>query len=395
MSYYADDRRAAAAARVDPRSVRADVGSLLRREMAIDMRHAPPPQAPRLRPTPPPPEHGISDQYIVLDTYLKMRDSNISRGEFRWNFMIQGVTDDDVVGVHDEVNNVIEIQIGSFGMPILPEVPYVTAAEPVSMPSGLDQLILKHNNLSMNAPTLVPYIPPYGQYPATVLPTATQVLIPWIHNPYTQMPFAGRFTIQIREAGLQSYSDRNGFRHHYDFIASAPWFDANPNMMNAHPQCGDKWDTYIFTDPLTDMHGITLIFRNPDIPMIFQPDCLYDIPIAVGIDFFIRIDVGADHGLKMGDRIHIRGYTSGNYTLDTYMNRLDGHVVGSDPAGVPLAPGVSISGTSIWTDPAISVEDFTTPITMHLASIFIAKRRMRIPLRLRKVVSHRTNYISV
>lgn len=357
--------------------------------------------------------YGISDQYLILDTAVKLRESAVDRGEFRWNFMVQGVTGDEVIGVKDKIDNVIEIQVGSFNIPNLPEVPYVLAPPPVT-PTGTDQLVLVRNNnnaLPPYSPTLVPNLglgP--GQYPAPQLvPTATapapSVVIPWIHNPYTQVPFFDRFTIQIREAGLQSYSDRNGARHHYDFAISSPpaVLGMSPNMLLARPQSGKLWDTFIFTDPLNNIHGITLVFRNPDIPIRFLPDCLYDVsiesdsvaapPQAPGP--FLRVNA-PDHNLNTGDRIFITGFKSGNPKLDAFMNRPEGLVAAGNPSAPALLPGAPIGGAYFWTDPAVSIMDLTVqvPVLPQTATVCIAKRRMRIPIRLRRVVDRRTNYIT-
>ena len=43
---------------------------------------------------------GISDQYVILDSFSKVRSSPIERGEFRWNFMVQGVTSLDHIGIN-------------------------------------------------------------------------------------------------------------------------------------------------------------------------------------------------------------------------------------------------------------------------------------------------------
>ena len=355
--------------------------------------------------------YGVSDQYIILDTAVKMRDSAVDRGEFRWNIMVQGVTGDEVLGVKDKIDNVIEIQIGSFNIPHLPEVPYILAPPPLSS-TGTDQLILISNNnntVAPYSPTLVPNLggpTQPGQYPTPQLvPTtaipAPSVVIPWIHNPYTQVPFFDRFTVQIREAGLQSYSDRNGARHHYEFSISSPptYLGMNPNMLLARPQSGNQWDTFIFTDPLNDIHGITLVFRNPDIPIRFLPDCLYDVSIEVDSALapgpFICIHA-PNHNLNMGDRIFITGFKSGNTKLDAFVNRLEGLVAAGSPSAVVLPPGAPIAGTYFWTDPAISIMDLTiqVPVLPQSATVCIAKRRMRIPMRLRRVIDRHTNYIA-
>ena len=347
--------------------------------------------------------YGVSDHYIILDSFLKLRDSNINNGEFKWNFMVQGVTDKDVIGVKDKMETVIEIQIGIFNMPILSEVTYTLA------PAAPEKILLQQNNINLAtpfSPTLVPNVVfgmPPGQYPQALLVSSAtpSVLIPWIGNPYSQVPFADSFTIQIREAGLQSYSDKNGARHHFEYTLSSLCNDGrNPNMLIAQPLNGTQWDTYTFTEPLKDVHGMTLIFRNPDIPIRFQPDCFYDVLIESDASAapgpFLRINV-PNHGLNMGDRIYITGFNSGNLILDSYVNRLDGQVAAGNPSVAPLNPGVPITGNFIWTDPAIGIANFIAipiPVLPQTVTVFVAKRRMRIPMRIRGIVAHLTNYIS-
>lgn len=348
--------------------------------------------------------YGVSDQYMVLDSFLKLRESAVDRGEFRWNFMVQGVTGDEVLGVRDRIDTVIEIQVGAFGMPVPPEVPYVLAAPPIA-PTGTDQLVLLQNNTNLIAPfspTLVPNAAPFGQYPPALVVPPSTTIIPWINNPYTQVPFFDRITIQLKEAGLQSFSDRNGARHHYEFtLASTTVFGSNPNMLIATPQTGSMWDTFIFTDPLKDVHGLTLVFRNPDVPIRFLPDCLYDASVESDASAapgpYLRVRAPG-HGLNAGDRIYISGFQSGNSKLDSYINRADGQVAAGDPAA-PLAPGVPIvlpDPDVFYLDPAPSLIDFTVqvPVLPQVVTVCIAKRRMRIPIRMRRVVSRLTNYIS-
>lgn len=335
----------------------------------------------------------MSDQHVVLDSFLKARDSNTARGEFRWQFMLQGSTDTDRVGIRDELKTIIEVQLGPFLMPILPEVVYTTKAVPSSVPSHTDSLVLVHNNTAATSPTLLA-----GQYPA-IIPAAGAPFTPWINNPYTQLPF-GRFTIQMKEVGLQSFSGLDGARHHFEYAVSAlGGLGANPHMLSALP-LGD-WDTFIFTDPLVSMHGITLVFRNPDKPIRFEPDCLYEATIesdaAASPGPFIRVRAPG-HGLSAGDRVFLKGFTTGAPGLDAYINRADGHVAAGNPAA-PLAPGTLIvlaDPDVFYLDPAVSIIDLVDipPSLPAVGDVFVAKRRLRIQMRIRCVVDRLTNYKS-
>jgi hypothetical protein len=352
--------------------------------------------------------YGISDQYMVLDTFSKVQTSRVEQGEFQWNFMVQGVTGDEVIGVHDRIDTVIEIQLGSFCLAIPPEVPYVLAEAPTVTPSGTNRLVLVHNNANglAGTPTLVPNNPllGHGQYPPSVLVPPSTFLVPWVNNPYSQLPFCNRLTIQLREAGLQSFSDRNGARHHFEFVVShLAALGSNPTMLQATPLAG-SWDSFIFTDPLKDVHGLTLVFRNPDVPIRFLPDCFYEVRVvsdgAASPGPFLRFDIPA-HGLNAGDRVYVSGFKSGVGVLDTYVNRPEGHVIGGDPGAPPLGPGTALSGApapipdAFWLDPAVSIIDFSpAPSLPQVVMVCIAKRRMRIPIRLRRIVQRLTNYIA-
>jgi len=376
-----------------PRSARGpelDIHELLKREAFASQSAACDNHFEKNRPCPDG-VYGVSDQYIVLDSFTKLRSSPIEQGEFRWNFMVQGVTGDEVIGVRDRIDTVIEVQISAFTMPILPEVAYMLAAPPAGTPTGTNQLVLVHNNNNAVAP-LSPLLLP-AQYPPSAPGTT-----PWAHNPYSQLPYGGHMTIQLREAGLQSYSDRNGARHHYEFKVEYPTAaGGNPNMISASPVSGLLWDTFVFTDPLKDIHGLSLVFRNPDSPVRFQPDCLYDVAVVSdGAPLpgpFLRFDA-ANHGLLVGDRVVVEGFRSGAPALDAYINRTDGHVVSGDPSLPPLLPSAPIVGP-FWLDPAVGIVDITAPAPAlpQSVTVCIAKRRMRIPVRIRRVVGRLTNYV--
>jgi hypothetical protein len=342
--------------------------------------------------------YGISDQFMILDTFDKVRSSQPEKGVFKFNFMVQGTTGDQVIGVRDVIDTVIEIQVGGFAMPIIPDVPYNLKAPPPSSPSGRNQLVLVQNNTNP-APPFSPQLLP-GQYPAS-LPAQS----PWINNPYSQLPFGNRMTIQLEEAGLQSYSDRKGARHHFEFNVAypVPVLDGNPNMLSAMPIRGTQWDIYTFTDPLKSIDGLTLVFRNPDIQMKFEPDCYYevevDIDAALAPGPFLKFKVDG-HNLLMGDRIFITGMKSTIDALDVYVNRPEGHAVAGDPTQPPLAPSTPIPTLdTFWLDPGVSVIDMLplapagSLVLPQIVTVYVAKRRMRIPIRFRRVVDRLTNYI--
>ena len=138
----------------------------------------------------------------------------------------------------------------------------------------------------------------------------------------------------------------------------------------------------------------------------------------------------------MGDRIFVQGFKSGNAELDTYVNRPEGLVAAGDPrAGLlKINPGVLITQMSpaptstsfvedgyFYTDPAINLRNVKFPgivpavaaslgpppvpavpahpglvldMEKQTVTVCVANRRMRIPMRIRRVVDRVTNHIT-
>ena len=352
---------------------------------------------------------GISDQYMILDSFSKIQDLNIPAGNFKWNFKIQGDTDEFNIGVKDEINNITEIQMGSFSMPILENIPYIPTN--TGLPNGVI-VTIPYNNISAS-PLLNP-----NQYPQIAAIggslNSPNVISPWCSNPYSQTPFNNRITVQLKEIGLQSFSDRNNARHSFEYELITGYNGENPTMMKAVPAYNSEWNTYIMTEPIQQIHGLTLVFRNPDIPINFLPDLYRVSLISTLIDgrYLIGFTLPNNDTLNINDRIFITGFKSNIQNIDTYINRQQGHTV-IDNNITPLSlseSGVSIIGT-IFLNPLINITElvFTQaqpnypnkpPIELPLGvlpsnvvNIYIAKRRLRIPIRFRRIINKLTNYI--
>ena len=375
------------------------------------------------RKPPPPVVTGLSDQYMMLDSFLKEPSSNIAAGNFKWNFMVQGDTSAQHIGVRDEVKNVVEIQAGACTIPVPPEVPYVLTAGGVDPVPGL---ILSRNNTQAAGPPVLDRV----QYPASVLvpsvfagvapapPNTTASATPWVNNPYSQLPNGCRLTVQVVEAGHQSYSDLFGARHHFEFVAAhLDLFGQNPNFLTAMPLNGTKWDSFVFTDPINYLHGITLAIRGPDLPIRFLPDVYYNITATVDAAAQLRFAI-PDNTLLAGDRIVIKGFTAvatvtsnfGIATLNSFINRSEGFVINGDPAGgggFPLPPSTLIPvsalppTTFIFLDPAVSLANLVAATSIVVATtsitcnVYVVKRRIRFPIHMRMVVDRKTNHISL
>lgn len=338
--------------------------------------------------------YGMSDQYMILDSFEKVETSDPAVGKYRFNFMVQGVTQNQTIGVRDILDTIIQIQIGTFFIPIIYPYRYVlNPSSTATFISGLPRLF--QNGPNLEGPTF--------QNP--------------LSSPLTQLPYGGRVTLQLEEIGLQSYADRGGVRHHFEFDA-VPVFAASGSLstMINEPTIGitntpppivgmrlvplPGSDIFNFTDPIKDVHGLTLVFRNPDQPVQFPIDVVYgaqaftDSTRYPGIVFSIPVGPapqGAMPLLVANDHITISGFSSGNTTIDNYINRVQGHAVGaaSDEVSISLNPSVDVTPL-VPSPPAAG-----TPIPIHSStriSIMIAKNRVRIPVRFRRVVQRLTNY---
>ena len=340
--------------------------------------------------------YGMSDQYMILDSFEKLETSDPTVGDYRFNFMVQGVTQNQTIGVRDILDTIIQIQIGTFFIPIIYPYRYILNPSTTSVfISGLPGLF--QNGPNLEGPTF--------QNP--------------LSSPLTQLPYGGRVTLELKEIGLQSYSDRGGIRHHFEFDA-VPVFAASGSLstMINEPTIGvantpppivgmrlvplPGCDIFNFTDPIKDVHGLTLVFRNPDLPIRFLPDVVYgsqaftDSTRYPGIVFTIPVGPAPQGTVALvvpNDRIVISGFNSGNAVIDNYINRVQGHAVGaaSTDTSISLNPSVDIS--PLVTSPPPTGVQVPIPSSTRI-NIYITKNRVRIPIRFRRVVQRLTNYMA-
>lgn len=310
--------------------------------------------------------YGVSDQYLILDSFEKVETSRPDLGELQFNFMVQGVTRNQNIGVKDELNTIIEMQVSEFDVPVLPLDDFTGASLLLASP-GLSVL-----GLAANGP----------------LPTGDAVT-----SPMSQIPFGGRVTMYLKEIGLQSFSDADNRRHHFEFIS-----ELDGDRLKLRPLRGGE--SFIFTDPIKDIHGVTLCFYNPGTLLRFPPDCIFNARASADAGQLLQFtftDPTNLINLAVGDRIFIRRFSTGNSLLDAYVARNEGHLVG---AGGWFVSAPTPSGTSvrIRLNPDVSVAAYyaaNAPITSTSAiSIRIAKNRIRVPMRFRRVIGRLTNYIA-
>lgn len=295
--------------------------------------------------------YGVADRYILLDSALKsIGGSNLSRGIFQFQFMTQGVSrfQDQTIGISDKIENVTEIEISPF---------YI--------PTPLDNPYILNNGNNTGLPVLTSN---GGQPPAGTL---------------SQTPYENKVTIEIQELGRQFISDDLNVRHHLEFYSTIN----NNGTTLLTPD--DNFSKFIFTDPVNSIQGMTIIFRNPYNNISFLPDVFTtpDLSVVVGAGQLLTFQFN-NHGLNVNNLIFIRGFNSGNATLDTYVNSTAGLAVGVGGLTANqfrLNPDVDTTPLGLAVGATISAGGF---------SIIIAYRRIRIPMRIRCAVSRLTNYIT-
>jgi hypothetical protein len=312
---------------------------------------------------------GVSDNYLVLDSFTKSPvSSDLERGEISWNIQIQGSTnvEQGVIGSINLLDTVIEMELGSFTLPILKEVPY----PPLNSLNSNNISLIQNNSIPDNSLNLSPVLQPQQiprQAPPSLPTTNPPNEIPWSNNPLTQTPFGGLMTIQVKEAGVQAYSGGHTSAL-YHFIYQIQYrsvaFGTNPNETNIVPMF-ESSNLFIFTDPISEFTTITLIFRNPDYAIFFEPDIISckiecDFTHAIGGKYFLSLKYN-NHNLLTEDRIYIKNFNSGLYQLDNYINAQTGLLVGAPPTecgnSQKKETGEIINGPTFYLDPFITFNE--------------------------------------
>lgn len=331
---------------------------------------------------------GVSDHYMILDSFAKVVSSEMHRGRLEFNFAIQNETEKQRIGVKDVVRNVIEIEVGTFCIPA-PLLQYFPAALPATE-GGL--------SLALNG----------APNPNTVVSGTDPV-----RGILSQLAFCDRVTLFFPELGLQSFADFKQRRHHFEFRAEleedrgAELDDGEVTERGLRVKLTPVQPKFIFTAPIQDVHGLTARFFNPDEELRLPPDEIINVTLtteaATGL-LTINAPAGASPAidfttiLSPNDRIFFENVQAEfpgvapqnlNDNLNAYLNRIQGHLVGTN----------GLAATSFRLNPDV---DLTTPygaavsINQRNGGIImrIAKNRVRIPLRLRGMESRLTNYIN-
>lgn len=351
------------------------------------------------------------DTYIILDSFNKIRNSNISNGEYKWNIFKGLGFQEECVNIYNDLTNIVEICMGSFYMPMIEELNYIDN----NFSSHVNATLQNNNYSGAVRMTLKRSVDSTvtGQYPYSLLSPSLghDYIVPWINNPFSQITFANRFTVQLSEAGYYSYYNFNGTRYNFEFDATYRGdYYFNNNFLFANPisSC-DKWDNFVFNDPIRNLTSLSLIFRNPDNPIQFEPDVFYNITITIYFDImsgfnYIIFNTSnvTSHKLNTGDRFYIKnfipklpnGSINNNFPkyLTEYINKSEGHVAsGRIPSeSLTLYYGDPITTLDeIGTDPSIRINN---PVDINISSslpsrcdLYVAKRRLRIPMRFKSI----------
>jgi hypothetical protein len=318
--------------------------------------------------------HGVSDQYLVLDSALCEVPSP-SVGMYQFNISSQKAAGKRTVGVRDKLKTITEIQSFAFCMP-LPLLPELSGVEVAALPL-----------------TLTPN-------PGVTDPRDE---IDPVNSLRSQLAHCSRVTLYITEAGEQCYHGFKGSKHHFEYVATVEGTIGQPGARLLLTPINEL---YIFTNPLTDLHGITMQFYGPDTRIRFPPDEFRNVLLSTNVASQITVTVTSTDGsavdlstiltpgdriffddVKVGTKVTTNGNTQENLSreLNAYLMREDGLFVGTIP-----------TATTLLTDPAIVSREYGAEESLPLLSSItmrIAKNRMRAPFRCRRIVDGLTNYI--
>lgn len=340
---------------------------------------------------------GVSDQYIVLDSFEKVENSNISNGELVFNFGFQRPTASNTIGINGTLNNVIEFQIGAFYIPSVPLLPFIT-----------------NDNQDTN---FTPLEVPNKQLPRLTINTGTPEVYNAIGSNQSMACYGGRLAVEFKGENAQGIIGLNGSKFHFEMQANLSFTLTNV-IVTPLPH---GWDKFSFTQPIRDISRMTVVIKNPDDGIFLPPDVLYGV-----VPFIDQNGIGQpvlafrvsrqNHDILVNDRIIIRSvnFSGGENDpifklVDEWVNNIDGHLVGQQGTSV-IDPNYLMKSevveTTIRMNPDVNLYDIvqSNPTRYYVGKVLssstrinicIAKNRIRIPLKLRKIVlGQQTNFKS-
>lgn len=278
---------------------------------------------------------GISDQYIVLDTLKKNMNSNPSKGIFSFDLSYRVPPSNNHVRSSDSLSDLIEIEIFAFYIEKPKPIPFITTPEQTN-----------------THPKLV----------STSTPTADAL-----------KSYSDVFMLEIKELKPNAVAD---YDQRWHTFMLTPTITPSDNFF-LMPLNG----IYQFTDITEHLSTITIQFYSDNNYISFYDDIYYNVlPIKtnIGTDNYITFNI-PNHSLDTHDRIHIYGLSTNDNIITMYLLRNEGHLVNiMDTNTIRLDPDV----------------DITNVVNISRCNISVDKRRIRIPLRFRKVMRRITNFKS-
>jgi hypothetical protein len=278
---------------------------------------------------------GISDQYLKLDSIERnVASSNLSEGKLVFDIYAGGTTGNSpgMIGVKDDLNDVVEIELMPFVLPILADFIYVS-----------------------NATGSISTLPTLTDNPGTGSGTRTQLI-------------TDRIILELSEASLQSFSGSNNKRYS---------FECYTTTINGITTVIPINRTFVFTDPIIRFDTLTVSLRTQYAPIQFSNDIIKNTVLTSNITANkLDIQTTEDNGLSVGDRIYIRNLrypTTLDHRISRYLNRVEGLYVGTGTtaSNIVLNPTVDIASliSSDLTNTASSTQNQTVIVNTLLAPI--------------------------
>lgn len=405
-------------------------------------------------------KYGFRDQYVLLDTFYKSAGSNPAKGIFKFVLNIQQpTTNNDTIGVRERMDNIIEMQIAPFAMPI-----YMPVYDDVHI--GSSHARSQCENLSNVTGTYV-YM--------NNLQTTTTVAQKSLTN-YPQIFPGQAFNIYVEEASTQAMARFGGLQHFelfttYDYAITEyggtynavaydetnaaqcavipDTFDPHflhlplvqeletttivpagtppfPSYVTRTARTALNWDTYIFSDPLADLSTLTLRFSNINNALSFYEDVYYNVPYTFiqrkdqTVNYYDRETAGIvnlqiphlsgnvthpwvlcfyipNHHLTRGERIIVSGFNSTDVDLKNFVNNPNGITIGNYFPPFSATPPANFT-TDTYDNVIMTSPLILTandPVNSGTCTVRVVSRRMRIWMRFRSVTDRVTNYKSL
>jgi hypothetical protein len=216
---------------------------------------------------------GASDQYLILDSSNRNRGaSDLAFGKFVFDIQNGTGTAAEIIGVHDELHTISEIEFQSFPMPDI-RVKFVEN-ESSSTVTAIANTNPCGEFVSVNQLFYTDQL--YPQFP--VINKITGVDLPGTGVPLLQAS-DNRFEIQVAETSLQSFPDPCGFRHNFSF---------DLNYLNNQLYANPVSPVFVFTDPIVTISRLSITFFDAYrcIPLHFHEEGLQNVRIGVRSNAF-------------------------------------------------------------------------------------------------------------